>query len=338
MIYFLLIPVILFLLLSGFFSGAETGAYRVNPVRLQLRSNQGHAGAIRLRRLLDDRQGILSVTLLGTNLANYLTTVSMAVLLGQPAGELSDRELELYTTLILTPVIFVFGEVVPKNWFRQEADRLMTKSSVALAGFDKAFRWCGAVPILKWLTGRMLRWWHGSADWEHAIHPRSKMVSLLKESVAEGVLTAEQSKLLDGVLSLSNVSVGSVMVPMSRVVMLPRRAARDDVLATIREHKYSRYPVMGTKQVGASARGRTVPVLGVINVYEFLAEPAARSIDAFIAEPLTLSPKSSVSAALYDMREQHRTFGIVVDRWSNCIGVVTVKDLVEEIVGDLAVW
>ncbi len=329
MTYLLLIPIILFLLLSGFFSGAETGAYRVNPVRLQLQSNQGHPGAVRLRRLLEDREGILSVTLIGTNLANYLTTLFTAMLLAHLAADWSDRELEVYTTLILTPIIFVFGETVPKNWFRQQANLLMTRASWVLLVSYRAFRWCGAVPVLRWLTRRTLRWWHGTDDWEQAIHPRRVMVSLLKEGVAEGVLTNEQSRLLDGVLSLSSISVGSVMIPMSKVAALSRRATRDDVLAVMRQHPYSRYPVFDPDRH---------KIIGITNVYEFLADAKAETIEPHMTEPLTLSPRSSVSAALYDMREARRTIGVVIDRWGNPIGVVTTKDLVEEIVGDLAAW
>ena len=329
MTYLLLAPIVVFLLLSGFFSGAETGVYRVNPVRLQLRSNQGHRGSVRLRRLLEDRAGILSVTLMGTNLANYLTTIFTAMFLARLATDWSDRELELYTTLILTPIVLTFGEILPKNWFRQQANPLMTRASWALAVFDRMFRWCGAVPVLKWLTRCTLRWWHGTDDWEPAMHPRSRMLSLLKEGVAEGVLTDEQSNLLDGVLSLSNVSVGSVMVPASKAVMLPRNATRDHILPVMRRHRYSRYPVIGT---------RSSKVVGVIDVYEFLGRSTGGTIDEMMTAPCTLRPQSSVSAALYDMREARRTFGVVVDRWGNCIGIVTMKDLVEEIVGDLAAW
>ncbi len=329
MTYLLLVPIVVFLLLSGFFSGAETGAYRVNPVRLQLRSNQGHRGSIRLRRLLGDREGILTVTLMGTNLANYLTTIFTAMFLARLAADWSDRELELYTTLILTPIILTFGEIVPKIWFRQQANVLMTRSVWVLLVFDRMFRWCGAVPVLKWLTRCMLRWWHGTDDWEPAMHPRSRMLSLLKESVAEGVLTDEQSNLLDGVLSLSNVSVGSVMVPESKAVMLPRNATRDHILPVMRRHTHSRYPVIGT---------RRSKVVGVIDVYEFLGQSKSRTIDELMTAPCMLRPESSVSSALYDMREARRTFGVVVDRWDNCIGIVTMKDLVEEIVGDLAAW
>ncbi len=329
MTYLLLVPIVVFLLLSGFFSGAETGAYRVNPVRLQLLSNQGHRGSIRLRRLLEDREGILTVTLMGTNLANYLTTIFAAMFLARMAADWTDRELELYTTLILTPIVLTFGEILPKNWFRQQANLLMTRVSLALVVFDWLFRWCGAVPVLKWLTRRMLRWWHGTDDWEPALHPRSRMLSLLKEGVAEGVLSAEQSHLLDGVLSLSNVSVGSVMVPASKAVTLRRNATRDHILPIMRRHTYSRYPVIGT---------RRNKIVGVIDVYEFLGQSKSKTIDELMTAPCTLRPESSVSAALYDMREARRTFGVVVDRWDNCIGIVTMKDLVEEIVGELAAW
>lgn len=329
MTYVLLLLIFFLLLLSAFFSGAETGSYCVNPVRLRLRSDEGNSAARRLRRLLDDRQAILSVTLIGTNVANYLMTVCVAICLGRVWETFTDRELEVYTTLILTPVIFVFGEMVPKNWFRQDADRLMERCSSPLAAFAKILRGLGAVAFLKWLSGHLLRWWHGGTQWEQAIHPRRKIVSLLKEGVAEGVLSEEQSKLVDGVLSLSNQSVGSVMIAISDVVKLGHDAQREDVLETIRNHRYSRYPVLGQDRRS---------IVGVINVYEFLADPVAQSLDSFISKPLALEPQSTVSAALYAMRESRQTFGTVLDQWGNCVGVVTAKDLVEEIVGDLAAW
>src|SRR5512140_3180200 len=110
-----------FIGLSALFSGAETGLYCVNRLRLRVAAHEKHRQAGRLQKLLIDQAGLLSTTLIGTNLANYLapvglTTVFLSLLRGHPEVD-RERLAELYTTLILTPLVFIFGEAVPKNLF-----------------------------------------------------------------------------------------------------------------------------------------------------------------------------------------------------------------------------
>jgi CBS domain containing-hemolysin-like protein len=316
------------LFFSGFFSGAETGSYRVHPLRLKLLSEQGHTAATRLQTLLQDRAGVLAVTLIGTNIANYMTTTFTAEFLVAVISDLQEREIELYTTLVLLPIIFVFGEIVPKNWYRLEPNRLMLWSSGPLMVFDWLLRRIGAVALLKSLAHAVLRWWPGQTEPNAPLSPRREVAFLLKESVAEGAMSDQQFELVDRILLLSSVRVGAVMVPRDNIVMLPRTATRADVLRTIRKHPHTRYPVCGRD-------GRQV--VGLLDAYEFLASGEA-SIVAWLRQPLRLSAQASVSATLRHMREARQTFGVVVDRWGNCIGVITVKDLVEEIVGELAAW
>ncbi len=325
----LLLAVLVFLLLSGFFSGVETGAYRVHPVRLQLRHGRGDGVARRLRRLLEDRQGLLATTLIGNNLSNYGVTVSTAMLLSGWDPTLADHTIELYTTLILTPVIFVFGEVVPKNWFREEADRLMSACSLPLAAFHRLMHWTGAVPLLMWLTRCMLRWWHRGVDWNPPVHPRQEMISLLREGVAEGALTREQSRLIDGVLSIANIHLGSVMIPSSKVVTLPPDAGRREVLEIMSRHAFTRYPVV-------QPEGRRV--VGMVNIYDFLADASARTVADMMLPTFSMEPRLPVPQALQQLRQARRSIAVVQDRWGNFIGIITAKDLVEEVVGDLRAW
>lgn len=313
---------------SAFFSGAETGSYSVNAIRLRVTSERGSSQARRLQNLLEDREGLITVTLIGTNIANYLTTTFTAMLLSRAAAGMTTAEIEIYTTVILTPVVLVFGEILPKNLFRISADRLMLRCGLPLQIGYSVARSIGVLAALKWLSTRVIGWSVGNRAEAPLSSPRAEVLALLKEGVATGAVTDQQSELMDRVLMLASVPVGAAMVPLEDVVSVPPTVTRENVLAVIRHHPHTRYPVMD------APRRR---VLGVLDAYEFLAAGRSTS-ERFQEEAIQLSPTASVANTLRRMREQQRTFGIVVDRWGNCIGVVTVKDLVEEIVGDLKAW
>lgn len=313
-------------IMSGFFSGSETGVYCVNPVRLRLESQLGNSVARRLERLLSDRSGLLAVILIGNNIANYLTTMFAALLLTALWNGLSDHEVEVYTTIILTPIILVFGEIFPKNTYQERADRLMAAGSLPLSILDKLFRMTGAVAALTWLARKILEaFGRGESEVQN---PRTQVALLLKESAADGVVTDQQSDLIDRVLHLSRVRVGAVMIPSARVATLRAGAGRAEVLTSLERYPHTRYPV-----IGPDPR----KVIGIVDAYEFLLEPHD-TIDEVTRDVMRLSARAPVSLAMRHMREAKQTFGIVVDRWDNCIGVVSIKDLVEEIVGDLQVW
>ncbi|MCG3137430.1 MAG: hypothetical protein HJJLKODD_01274 [Phycisphaerae bacterium] len=328
MILLILSGFLLFLAGSAYYSGAETAFYSANEIRLRVRAAQGHPGAEAALELLRDRPGLIASCMIGNNIVNYLLTIMGALLITASTVDLDASDIELWTTLLVAPITFLWGEIIPKNYCRQQADAVVPQVSRPLLFFKLLFHWCGVLPVLNWVSRFILRLVHQQADLAEALQPQAEVTALLREGVAHGVMTDQQTRLVEGVLKLSDLSLGRVMVPLAQVTTIDYAAGRAEALKLLREHPFSRYPVV---------QNRPDHIVGVIDVYEFLAAGEER-VAAHMTHPLRLRVDTSVATALQTMRQTRQTFGIVMDRNNRATGIVSIKDLVEEIIGDLRVW
>jgi len=314
---------VLCVLASGFFSGSETGLYCVNRLRLRLRADRGEAAAVRLQRLLDDEPSALGVILVGTNVANYLTTVCMALLLSARPG-LSDREVEIYTTLLVTPVVFVWGEVVPKNLFQRAADRLLYTSGLGLSLAGKLF--APLVWGIRILADRMVTAL-GSAEAEQGARDhRWRMAGLLRDALADRDRAGRHGEFVDRALLLSETAVTAAMVPMSEVVTISARADRAAFLEVARSTTHSRLVVV---------RGDRPRVQGVVDVQTLLADDTWQRIEDRTEDVVHLRPRESIASAIVRVHRSARAMALVSSPGGAVLGVVTLKDLLEEVVGEL---
>lgn len=328
------VGIVLAVVLQGFFSGSETGAYRVNRVRLRLAEQQGLGGARQLGRLLSDVRGLICVTLIGTNITAYLATM-LTTRLWQ-AGGASSFTAEMMATLALTPVLFVFAEVLPKTLYNTEADRLMLLSARPLMALRRFFGLVGLVPLLKGVSAA----WNGLSRRKKGVGgagsgdpfpARARLRSILRDSAAEGVVTPYQNELVEAIMALRDVHVGDAMVGVRRVVTLPRSAGLDAFLDRVRRSPYSRMPVL-------EASGQVAGVLHVQDVLADMAPGQSPSPMDFVRPAVILSPKMGVTQAIFALQRNRVSMAVVHSSEGRFIGIVTLKDLVEEIVGELEAW
>ncbi len=324
----LLVGLLAAIVLSGFFSGSETGIYCLNHVRLRVAVDQGHRGARKLEYLMRRPEDLVITALLGTNVADYLATAFAAALFLEIA--VTPSFAEVYATALVTPLILVFGGIVPKDWFRREANQLMTRLSPVVLVCLRGARATGLVWLLRNLTRLLVHWLSpGTAEAEAELLPRARTLHLLREGAARGGLTALQRDLIERVLNLSEVRVADVLVPRHRTIMIRREIERDEFLRIARRTRYSRLPVY---------RDDPRRIVGVVNVIDVLADPEERPIAAYVRPPLTLGSQTRVSSALLRMQSQREVMAVVEDQAGQCLGILTLKDLVEEIVGELEAW
>ncbi len=330
MIWLWLIPGVLAgLALSAFYSGCETGLYCLNTIRLELGRRMGRGPALLLSRMLYDREGSIATTLVGTNLSNYLATacvVAMFIEAGVP-----DGRAEILTALALTPIIFVFAEVTPKNLFRREADLLMVRLAWPLRLSDLLFRGLGVIALLRGLARLAARCVGVTESGRLAsLGPRQRIAAALREGVGEGVLSDEQSAIVDRVMSLSQVPVRSAMIGRRHVRTVRLDTTREAFVEDAPRHRFSRLPVL-------DASGR---VAGIVLVFEVLMDEQRRErpVPDFLLPHLRLDPNQSVTSALTAMQARGAGMAIVTDAHERFLGIVTLKDLIEEIVGDLQAW
>lgn len=327
-LYFAIGITLIGLFLSALYSGLETGLYTINQIRLDVRARSTLASAIRLRKLIDHPTRMLAVLLVCNNIANYLASYGAARLLEETTPEetaLGPWLAILVNAVVMIPLLFIFGEVLPKDLFRTHTDTWTYKCSPVLALTDKILWWTGVVPLVASI-GRVARTVLGT---ESSIEPspRRRFGLLFKEGLEGGVLSDEQITLADRVLSMQSLTVQSEMVPWTRVSCIGKNIPAHRRLLALNDTSHTRFPVVNTK--GA--------VEGILPVLSVLLEPDAPT-ERLLIEPLHITPNTKVQDALNQLRKSGKHMAIVSTDGKKPIGIVTLKDLVEPIVGELAAW
>jgi putative hemolysin len=312
------------ILLSAWLSGAETGLYTINRVRLTVRSARGDRAAKQVQHLLGDSDRTLSVLLLGNNIANYMSTFGIAGLLAM-AG-MGEMEAVAVNALILIPLLFVFGEVLPKDLFRVHTDRWSYAGAAALMWLSRLLTIIPLAPIVAGF-GRLVASSIGG-DSDAPLEARERIARLLEEGAGAGVLSKSQTELIDRALAMRGLTVETEMVPWDRVQVLQEDLPPSRIGARLAERTYARLPVINT----------TGRVVGIIHALDVALTPATPLKD-LLHTAWEIRPDTNVHDALHLLRRDHTPIAIVTEEDGGTpLGIVTIKDLVEPLVGDLRAW
>ena len=314
--------------LSGLFSGIETGIYTLNRVRLAVGVARADGAALRLRRELDRPGRTLSTILIGTNASSYLASFALAELLHHGLGVEGDWALIAVEAALLTPVLFIFAETLPKDLFRTYTDRWTYSLVWLLVASRWVFICCGLLPLVHLgatLAGRLI-----GAGPEPAVTARQRISLLIKEGAGVGLLSESQTSLADRALAMGDRTVATEMVPWDRVVTIDLGADHLGRMSRMRrsDSGFTRYPVV-------DQTGRAV---GVLSVLDAMLEPT-QSTARLMTEPITFHPRTPVTEALRSLRSARQPMAVAVDETDNRpLGLVTLKDLVEPLTGELVAW
>ena len=310
---------------SALCSGLEMGLYSLSRVRLDLRASASPPDrcARMLHHELERPDRMLTTLLLGNNAFNYVGILGVTALL-EGAGY-SEAAIIAFNVLLVTPVLLVVAESAPKEVFRVGADRF----TPAFAGPLMAMRWLftvvGVLPALL-VIGRWSARLLGAPTGDAAGDARQRVAVLLQEGAGHGVLSESQSSLLDRALVLGNARVGDEMVAWTGVRTVGADWPRGRIVAALSQAGYTRLPVV-------DGRGRVVGVLRQMDVF---LRPRA-SVRELLTPVPRLDRGLSVQDALGVMRREGATLAIV-ERGGRPLGIVTVKDLVEPLIGDIREW
>lgn len=313
---------------SCIISASETGVYVLNRVKLRVRESRGDAAARRLAAVMQKPEDLVIAILLGNTLADFACTTAVTLLLTQPGLELPG---ELLTTVIMTPLVLIFGGIIPKDWFQREADRWMYALSLPIYLAVRIGTGIGAIPLLRGATRLIVRWITGSAGRaDDALLPRIAVRRLIHEGAARGGLSVFQRDIIDRVMNISQVRVADVMIPRARAAIISADISRDDFLRIARMAHFSRMPV--------HAAGDPRRIVGIVNVFDVLSDPSPQPISHYFQPAIAIRDTEPVPTALVRLQSARRVMGIAVDAQGHCVGLFTMKDLAEEVVGELEVW
>jgi CBS domain containing-hemolysin-like protein len=320
------------MLVAAAANGMETGIYRLNRIRLRLRAEAGDRRARALVGLLGDVRGLIVVCLVGYNVGVYVTTAFVTTLVEGAGWARGPVGVEILATVLLAPIFFVFTDVTPKSIFTYEADRWMYRLAGLLRGGYVVLRSVGLVPALKGASTLVLWIAHGREGARaNPFHPRQRLRAFLREGAAEGVITGYQDELVERVLALRERQVRDAMIPLAHVTAVEAGIDRERFVEQLRAHSYSRLPVW---------EERKDHIVGIVHINDVLGAEAgpfdlARVMTRQLAE---VSPEMPVGQAMFRMRAERAAMAVVRNPRGRAVGIITIKDLVEEIVGELAAW
>jgi putative hemolysin len=330
----LILAVVLFVILGGLFAGAETGLYQLSRLRLRLGIEKKRLSFVVLGKVMGDSSGLLLSMLIGTNLAHYLATSIVTYLLLSRVE--AEHIAELFAMLLTAPTLFVFSELIPKNIFFYRADSLMPCFAAVLFAVHKFFTWSGVVPLLKFILRVFARAAGAPVSAETVIPDvrPSHIKAIFRETREEGFLSPVQAEIIDRVVSIPNITIRSVMTPINKVEMAEQSTDKLALLDKLKKSAFTRLLVYDRWRVN---------IVGFVNIYEVLGSGQEFTDLRNFTKPIRrLSSELTVSDAISIMQKENQKI-VLVTRVGHLgrerqIGIVTMKDLVEELLGELAEW
>lgn len=313
------------LLLEGFFSGSEIALVNADKLRLRARAGQGERGAQFALKLFEHPEVLLTTTLVGTNIAVVTLTTLGTLMMMEQFGELG----ELYAFLLFTPLLLVFGEIVPKSVYQQKADQLAPVVVYALRLFTWLF-----YPVV-WLFSLVAR-----AAARIAGGPRSaSSLFITRQQVGTLVDMADRGadvdlfdrKRIERAIRFGNTTVGEAMVPLAEITALNHLRSTRDAVELVRQSGFNRLPVHA---------GNIGNVIGIVTltVWDLMDDAVtSRPLGELVRPPLYCSPLQPIDELLPLLRERDDHMAIVVDEFGSAIGMITMEDILEEVVGEIEV-
>ncbi len=327
---FFVIPLmIVLLLLKGFFSGSEIALVNADKIKLRHAAKQGNRGAELAMKLLQKPEVLLSTTLVGTNISTIALSTIGTLLMIDWFGQRG----ELYAFLAFTPLFLVLGEIVPKSVYQQKTSVLTPIIIFPLSWSAKLF-----YPVI-FVFSRIARFFarlFGAGKTEQTLFiTREQFRTLVDVAEQSAALSESNRGRIRRVIRFADTTVAEAMVPIAQVVCLDRdkigkkstRAAVD----LVRKHGFNRLPVY---------EQNTSNISGIVTMttWEMLAVHAnEKPITDMIKPPLYVAPNQTIDTLLPQLRRREDRMAIVVNEFGSAIGMITMEDIVEEVLGEIDV-
>jgi len=298
--------------LSAFFSGAETGFYRVTRVRLLLDGLGGDPIARTLLWLTNQPALFVATALIGNNLANYLVSLSIVIMTQHALGS-SIFWLDLLAPVALSPIIFVYGELLPTSLFYRAPNLLLRRVGPLFVLFALAF---APLSALLWSFGRVLQAIVGEAPLRVRLTlARAELQQVLAEGEEVGILRPAQRQLAQGLFSFASHPVIELSTPVARVACVEQGAAASEVLRIARRHRAAIVPVVDRQQ----------KLIGYVRIVD-LCLSQDEVLNEFL--PLANIPSTEpMIAALIRMQTNKEELAAVVNEEEEIIGLLYAEDL-----------
>lgn len=308
------------IVLSGFFSGCETAFATVNKIRMKNLAVEGNKKADKVIKIAEDYDRTLSAILIGNNIVNIASASIGTVIFTQLCGSTNGPWV---STLAITLVVLIFGEIMPKSFARSNAEKV-TLSIVNI--LDIIIKFLSPLVFifvkLKNLLGK------NTENSQPTVTER-ELKYLIEESESEGVLEEQESELVKSALDFDETTVDEVLTHRVDVVAIDINEKPDKIKELFFEEGYSRLPVYN---------GNIDTIVGVIHNKDFFKAYLKNNnidLNSIIQKTVYVPPKKRISELMQELQKLKSHMAIVTDEYGGTIGVITLEDIIEQLVGDI---
>lgn len=324
------VSVVVLIVFSAFFSSTEMAYSSANYLRIEKAGESGNKAAIIARRLMANYDDMLSTVLIGNNLVNIAATSMVSIIaiyIASKIDGLSESLAATLGTIIITLLLIIFGETVPKIIGKKNANRVAVRNSRLLIVFMYIFKPITflVVGLVKLITKPM----RGEAQASNEEAATEELASIIDTVEDEGVIDNERVEMLQAALEFSDISASEIMTARVDMLAIDIEDDWDEIMSAILSSPYSRLPVY---------QGKIDNIIGVLYLNHFFR--AIFGAEEINLRPLLLKPcfvykTVKLPAVLSEMRENRTHIAIVTDEYGGAMGLVTMEDVLEELVGDI---
>ena len=315
-----LVSIVILIFLSAFFSSAETALSTVNRVRMRTLEEEGNKRAARVNKILDHYSKMISTILIGNNIVNLSAsslTTTLAMRINFTVG---------IATGILTIVVLLCGEIVPKTW------AVLCSEKLALAYCNIIYLLMQVLTpvifVVDLLSHGIMKLLHIDPNKKASTMTESELKTYVDVSHEDGVIESDEKEMIYNVFDLGDATAKDIMVPRVHVTFADVESTYDELIDIFREDKFTRLPVYKDSQNN---------IVGIINMKDLLLYDKNEEfvIDHFLRKPHFTYETKSISDLLVEMKDSTFNIAIVLDEYGDMAGLITLEDILEEIVGEI---
>lgn len=308
--------------LSGFFSGAEIALFSLSKIKVRKLMKARRRGAKTLKKLKSNPHRMLVTILIGNNIVNISAAAFATIVFTDAFGSVGIG----IATGIMTFLILIFGEIVPKSFFHQNAERMSL--IIAQPVYILSYILYPLIVLVEFISKGILRL--GGARTTKDEITEEEIIAALSLGTEAGVIERDESEMMQNVIDFGDSKVDEAMTPVKSVVSISANDRIMDVIGTMLRTKFSRIPVFNKDRKN---------IVGVVNLRSILPHIKNQNFDIVIENVMdsVISVKESdmLDDAFDKMREHSAHMAVVRDKKRRVIGIVTMEDLLEEIVGEI---
>lgn len=325
-VYAELIILIILVILSAFFSSAETAFSTCNRIRIRGLADEGNKNASRVLSILDNYGKLISTILIGNNIVNLSASAlatTIAISLSTPGTQSLMTGL---ATGILTIVVLLVGEIVPKTWANLKADKIVLLYAPIIRLLMLILT--PVIFIINILSNAIMRLFRIDPNAKNATITETELKTYVDASHEDGVIEEEEREMIYNVFDFGDSLAKDVMIPRIDMVSVEDTASYDEIKEIFRENMYTRLPVY---------HDSTDNIIGIINIKDFLFVPNPESfkISDILREVYFTYEYKKTSDLMMEMRQSSSNMAMVLNEYGSTEGMITLEDLLEEIVGEI---